>query len=355
MRMLVTGGAGFIGSALVRYLVDELEYETLNIDKLTYAGNLDSLSKIKNKSLHRFHQLDICNLNELKNIVSSYKPDKIFHLAAETHVDRSIDGPIDFINTNIIGTYNMLEAALEYFKSLPSAKKDSFLFLNVSTDEVFGELDNNPSNVFTELTSYSPNSPYSASKASADHMVNAWNKTFQLPTITTNCSNNYGPFHFPEKLIPLSIINALAGKSINIYGHGNQIRDWLFVEDHVKALYKIATEGAVGEKYNIGGNNEKQNIEVVSEICDFLDQSNIKKPTSIHSFKELITFVSDRPGHDFRYAIDSSKLTKDLGWMPQETFNSGLKKTINWFIDNKWWWEPIVASRYSGERLGTKE
>ena len=332
MKIIVTGGAGFIGSALVRMLINETEHEVLVLDKLTYAGNLLNLDLVKDHENFFFEKIDILNKEDIFKIFKTFNPDSVMHLAAESHVDRSIQGPLEFINTNIIGTFNLLEASRELLQNNTN-KIDKFRFLHVSTDEVFGDLaDTN--NFFTEETKYDPSSPYSASKASSDHLVRAWYRTYEVPILITNCSNNYGPYHFPEKLIPKSIKNALIGKDIPIYGKGQQIRDWLYVEDHAKALYKVLTGGVPGETYNIGANNEKSNIEVINLVCSILDK---KIPLREGSYKDLIVFVDDRPGHDFRYAIDSSKIKKELNWAPSESFETGLEKTIEWFIENKEW------------------
>lgn len=333
MKILVTGGAGFIGSAVVRHIINNTSDSIVNLDKLTYAGNLDSLADVTDSNRYVFERIDICNGRELDRIFYEHQPDAVMHLAAESHVDRSIDGPAAFIETNIIGTYTLLEAARHYWKDLADERKASFRFHHISTDEVYGDLEDSE-NLFTETTPYAPSSPYSASKASSDHLVRAWNRTYGLPTIITNCSNNYGPFHFPEKLIPLVILNALDGKPLPIYGKGTQIRDWLFVEDHARALYKVITTGQIGETYNIGGHNEKRNIEVVTKICELLDELHPAKNVSAKSYKELITFVQDRPGHDIRYAIDASKIQRELGWKPEETFESGIRKTVEWYLQN---------------------
>ncbi|WP_114785913.1 dTDP-glucose 4,6-dehydratase [Vibrio tetraodonis] len=354
MKILVTGGAGFIGSAVIRYIIEDTNDEVVNLDKLTYAGNLESLSKVSDHSRYRFEHADICDKKEVLRIFEKHQPDAVMHLAAESHVDRSIDGPAVFIETNILGTYTLLEAARKYWSGLESKRKSSFRFHHISTDEVYGDLDHS-SECFTEETCYEPSSPYSASKASSDHLVRAWMRTFDLPTLVTNCSNNYGPYHFPEKLIPLVILNSLAGKPLPLYGDGMQVRDWLFVEDHARALYKVITEGIVGETYNIGGHNEKTNLEVVKTICAILEDLVPNKPKGIHSYNELITFVRDRPGHDSRYAIDASKIERELGWRPQETFESGIRKTIEWYLNNKIWWTKVLDETYNLERLGYGE
>lgn len=329
MKFLVTGGAGFIGSAVVRFLINETEHEVLNFDKLTYAGNLKNIENISNSPRYRFIQGDICNSELVRNIFAEFKPDKVMHLAAESHVDRSITGPSEFIQTNIIGTYTMLEAALEYFNSLNDTQKNDFKFHHISTDEVYGELGD--TGLFTEATTYDPSSPYSASKASSDHLVRAWGRTYKLPTVITNCSNNYGPYHYPEKLIPLTITNAMKGLKLPVYGKGENIRDWLFVEDHARALYAVVTKGKSGETYNIGGESERKNIEVVRAICKILDNLIPESPYVPH--ENLITFVTDRAGHDFRYAIDCSKIKNELGWTPSVKFEEGLEKTVKWFLD----------------------
>ncbi|MDB2623052.1 dTDP-glucose 4,6-dehydratase [Luminiphilus sp.] len=356
MKILVTGGAGFIGSAVIRHIIENTDDSVVNLDKLTYAGNLESLSAVSSSKRYYFEQADICDRNELERILTIHQPDVVMHLAAESHVDRSIDGPIDFIRTNILGTYSLLEACRAYWQSLPEKKKLAFRFHHISTDEVYGDLDG-PEDIFTEETAYAPSSPYSASKASSDHLVRAWQRTYNLPTLVTNCSNNYGPFHFPEKLIPLMIINALEGKSLPVYGNGQQIRDWLYVEDHARALYLVATIGKVGDTYNIGGHNEKQNIDVVTTICELLEEF---VPSSCYSresgnpdgFKSLITYVADRPGHDVRYAIDASKIESELGWYPKESFETGIKKTVRWYLDNKMWWGNVLNGSYQLDRKG---
>ena len=353
MKILVTGGAGFIGSAVVRHIIENTQDSVVNLDKLTYAGNLESLKTVDSSERYTFEQVDICNRKELDRVFKSHKPDAVMHLAAESHVDRSITGPSDFIQTNIVGTYNLLEAARDYWNTLNNESKADFRFHHISTDEVYGDLPHPDEQhgelpLFTEQTSYAPSSPYSASKASSDHLVRAWLRTYGFPTIVTNCSNNYGPYHFPEKLIPLVILNALDGKELPIYGKGDQIRDWLYVEDHARALYKVVTEGKVGETYNIGGHNEKQNLEVVQTICEILD-TLVPKNTK---YAEQITYVTDRPGHDRRYAIDSSKMSEELNWAPVETFETGLRKTIEWYLVNQQWCKNVQDGSYQRERLG---
>lgn len=349
--IVITGGAGFIGSALIRFLLNETPHQIINIDKLTYAGNLLSLSSIEHSNNYTFIRADICDRKKMAEIFERYSPNIVMHLAAESHVDRSIDSAGIFIQTNIVGTYTLLDVAREYWSSLEDTNKNSFRFHHISTDEVYGDL-GGAENLFNENTAYDPSSPYSASKAGADHLVRAWHRTYGLPIIMTNCSNNYGPFHFPEKLIPLMILNALEGKYLPIYGDGSQIRDWLFVDDHVEALYKVATEGCTGESYNIGGNNELTNIEVVKIICRQLDQIITDKPNGISSFAELITFVEDRPGHDLRYAIDASKMEQQLNWKPRESFDSGIEKTINWYLKNLDWCKRVQDGSYQRQRLG---
>ena len=351
MKLLVTGGAGFIGSAVIRHIIENTQDEVVNIDKLTYAGNLESLAEVSDNSRYAFEQVDICNRTEVDRVMREYKPSAIMHLAAESHVDRSIDGPADFIETNIVGTYTLLEAARHYWLSLEAERRNNFRFHHISTDEVFGDLEG-PENLFTEQTPYAPSSPYSASKASSDHLVRAWHRTYGLPVLVTNCSNNYGPYHFPEKLIPLVILNALEGKPLPIYGKGEQIRDWLYVEDHARALYKVVTEGAVGETYNIGGHNEKRNIDVVHAICDLLEKLAPEKPAGLASYRDLVTFVTDRPGHDLRYAIDAGKIQTELGWIPKETFETGLRKTVHWYLNNLEWCQRVQDGSYKRERIG---
>lgn len=344
MRILVTGGAGFIGSAVIRHIIHNTNNEVLNVDKLTYAGNLESLISVSENPRYQFSQTDICDRSALDQLFNEFKPDAVMHLAAESHVDRSISGPYAFIETNIIGTYQLLEAARQYWSSLEAPSNENFRFHHISTDEVYGDLEGT-TDLFTETTPYSPSSPYSASKASSDHLVRAWNRTYGLPTIVTNCSNNYGPFHFPEKLIPLMILNALQAKPLPIYGNGQQIRDWLFVEDHARALYKVVSEGVVGETYNIGGHNEKANIEVVQCICELLEELSPTKPEGVAKYEDLITYVKDRPGHDVRYAIDATKIKNELNWVPEESFETGLRKTVEWYLNNSEW----VAHVQSGE------
>ena len=351
MKILITGGAGFIGSALIRYLINHTEHAVINVDKLTYAGNLDSLADIENISRYHFEPVDICNRNGIDRLLTHYQPDAIMHLAAESHVDRSIDGPADFIETNILGTYTLLEAARSYWSSLPTDKKSTFRFHHISTDEVYGDLDR-PEDFFTETTAYAPSSPYSASKASSDHLVRAWMRTFGLPVLITNCSNNYGPYHFPEKLIPLMTLNALEGKPLPVYGNGQQIRDWLFVEDHARALYLVVTQGVIGETYNIGGHNEMANLDVVNTLCQLLEKMAPNKPKGIQNYTDLITFVKDRPGHDLRYAIDADKIQQELGWTPVESFETGLKKTVQWYLDNQAWCKRVQDGSYQRQRLG---
>ncbi|WP_297791961.1 dTDP-glucose 4,6-dehydratase [uncultured Marinobacter sp.] len=347
MKLLVTGGAGFIGSAVVRHIIGNTGDSVVNLDKLTYAGNLESLAEESGSDRYAFEQVDICNRAELERVFEEHQPDAVMHLAAESHVDRSIDGPAAFIETNIVGTYTLLEVARQYWKGLTGERKEAFRFHHISTDEVYGDLEG-PEDLFTEQTPYAPSSPYSASKASSDHLVRAWYRTYGLPVLVTNCSNNYGPYHFPEKLIPLMILNALDGKPLPVYGKGDQVRDWLYVDDHARALYKVVTEGVIGETYNIGGHNEKQNIEVVHTICDLLTEL---APTD-RNYRELITHVADRPGHDLRYAIDASKIQRELGWAPDETFESGIRKTVQWYLSNLDWCRRVQDGSYQRERLG---
>jgi dTDP-glucose 4,6-dehydratase len=351
MKIIVTGGAGFIGSAVIRHLVNNTEDSVLNIDKLTYAGNLESLSEIDSSDRYTFVQADICDAEKMSQLFFDFEPDAVMHLAAESHVDRSIDGPAEFIQTNIIGTYTLLEASRAYWNGLETEAKKAFRFHHISTDEVYGDL-GSPEDLFTEDTPYAPSSPYSASKASSDHLVRAWNRTYGLPVVVTNCSNNYGPYHFPEKLIPLVILNALEAKPLPIYGKGEQIRDWLYVEDHARALYIVVSEGEVGETYNIGGHNEKQNIEVVTTVCNLLEELAPNKPRGLSHYIDLITYVADRPGHDIRYAIDASKMQEKLNWAPIETFETGMRKTVEWYLGNKVWAERVQDGSYARERLG---
>jgi dTDP-glucose 4,6-dehydratase len=350
LRIFVTGGAGFIGSALVRHLIGETDHSVLNVDALTYAGNLSSLGPIADSNRYKFARANICDPAAMKKLIEEFQPDVITHLAAESHVDRSIDGPADFIQTNIVGTFTLLSAALDYWRGLDEARQQAFRFHHISTDEVFGALGDE--GFFTEETPYDPRSPYSASKASSDHLVRSWHHTYGLPVLVTNCSNNYGPYHFPEKLIPLIIIKCLSGEPLPVYGKGANVRDWLYVEDHVRALTAVFERGVVGESYMIGGNSERNNLTVVETICTTLD--SIRPRADGKSYKEQISFVADRPGHDFRYAIDASKLRRDLGWTPQQTFESGIGRTIRWYLDNEAWWRPILGGAYAGERLGLK-
>ena len=346
MRILVTGGAGFIGSALVRHLVRDVGAEVLNVDKLTYAGNLASLKTIENAPNHRFLQADICDGAAMQAAFSEFRPDRVMHLAAESHVDRSITGAADFVQTNVMGTFQLLEAARRYWSGLEGAARDEFRFLHVSTDEVYGSLGDE--GLFHETTPYDPSSPYSASKAASDHLAIAWQRTYGLPVVVSNCSNNYGPYHFPEKLIPLIILNALEGRPLPVYGQGVNVRDWLYVEDHARALHLIASKGKVGEKYNVGGRNERRNIDVVTRVCQIMDK--LHPAGAPH--ERLITYVTDRPGHDARYAIDATRLETELGWKALENFDTGIEKTVAWYLENGWWWKPLREKVYSGERLG---
>jgi dTDP-glucose 4,6-dehydratase len=351
MRFIITGGAGFIGSAVIRHLIDDSSHEVLNLDKLTYAGNLESLSSVDSSDRYQFVQADICDADSLKNIFDDFQPDIVMHLAAESHVDRSIDGPAEFIQTNIVGTYQLLEVSRAYWQSHTGDKQAKFRFHHVSTDEVYGDL-GGTDDLFLETTSYEPSSPYSASKASSDHLVRAWNRTYGLPIVITNCSNNYGPYQFPEKLIPHMILNAISGKALPVYGDGLQIRDWLHVEDHARALVKVALEAKDGEAYNIGGHNEVKNIDVVKTLCALLEDLVPNKPQGKARYEDLITYVKDRPGHDVRYAIDASKIQRDLGWIPTETFETGLRKTVEWYLANQIWWQRVLDGDYRLGRLG---
>ena len=351
MKILVTGGAGFIGSALIRHIIQNTTHKVMNVDKLTYAGNLESLKGIADSERYEFQQVDICNKELISKLFESFKPNIVIHLAAESHVDRSIDHPDIFVQTNVFGTLNMLQCSRAYLSAVDDKENFFFRFHHVSTDEVFGDL-HDKDDFFTEQTRYEPSSPYSASKASSDHFVRAWGRTFNLPIVITNCSNNYGPYHFPEKLIPHMILNAIKGKHLPVYGDGLQIRDWLYVEDHVKAILKVALDGVNGETYNIGGHNEKTNIEVVNTICSLLEELSPIKPKGINHYNELVTFVKDRPGHDLRYAIDATKIQKELGWSPQETFESGLRKTVKWFLENEVWWDRVLTGEYKFTRIG---
>jgi dTDP-glucose 4,6-dehydratase len=351
MKILVTGGAGFIGSAVIRNIINNTTDNIVNLDKLTYAGNLESLSAVEKNERYSFEHVDICDRAELDRVFKQHQPDAVMHLAAESHVDRSIDNPAEFIETNIVGTYHLLEAARQYWNKSDEPLKSNFRFHHISTDEVYGDLDD-PEGLFTEKTAYAPSSPYSSSKASSDHLVRAWQRTYDLPTLISNCSNNYGPYHFPEKLIPLVILNALEGKPLPVYGNGMQVRDWLYVEDHARALYKVLSEGTAGETYNIGGHNEKANIEVVKTICTLLEELIPIKPAHIELYQDLIINVTDRPGHDVRYAIDASKIELELGWVPSETFETGLRKTVQWYLANGEWCKRVQDGSYQRERLG---
>ncbi len=353
-KLLITGGAGFIGSAVIRHIINNTDHHVVNVDKLTYAGNLESLTSIEDNERYVFEQVDICDASEIRRVFNEYQPDIVMHLAAESHVDRSIDGPGEFIQTNIVGTYVLLEEARDYWSNIDDNKKETFRFHHVSTDEVYGDL-KGMDDLFTEDTPYAPSSPYSAAKASSDHLVRAWQRTFKFPTLITNCSNNYGPYQFPEKLIPLIILNALEGKDLPIYGDGKQIRDWLYVDDHARALLHVALTGEIGETYNIGGHNEMQNIDVVKTVCSILDELIPSELDGIGNYKELITYVTDRAGHDVRYAIDASKIADELEWVPDETFESGIKKTIRWYLDNMTWCQHVQDGSYMRERLGVIE
>lgn len=346
-RVLVTGGAGFIGSALVRHLIANTEHHVLNLDKVTYAGNLSSLESVADDPRYAFVRADICDAAAVRSALEQFRPDIVTHLAAESHVDRSIDGPAAFVQTNVVGTSVMLSETLAYWRSLPVDRRDAFRFHHISTDEVFGSL--GAEGFFSETTAYDPRSPYSASKAGSDHLVSAWGHTYGLPVLITNCSNNYGPYHFPEKLIPLTILNALQEKPLPVYGQGLNVRDWLYVEDHVRALTRVFEAGRPGESYIIGGHSERTNIEVVRAICACLDRL---QPRAQGRYEDLITFVADRPGHDLRYAIDPTKINNELGWRASESFETGIEKTVRWYLDNGWWWRPILAKTYAGERLG---
>lgn len=357
MKILVSGGAGFIGSAVIRHIIENTADSVINVDKLTYAGNLNSLATVLPSERYVFCQVDICDQAALGEVFQEHRPDAVMHLAAESHVDRSIDGPGEFIQTNIVGTYQLLTIARKYWQGLAQEKQPAFVFHHVSTDEVYGDLEG-AEGFFTEETAYDPSSPYSASKASSDHLVRAWYRTYGLPVVITNCSNNYGPYHFPEKLIPHMILNALKGMPLPVYGDGTQVRDWLYVEDHARALYKVITEGKIGETYNIGGHNEKKNIEVVQSICALLEELAPGNPNSTASgrgYAKLIKFVKDRPGHDLRYAIDASKIENELAWRPQESFESGLRKTVGWYLENSDWWQAVLDGSYQLQRLGAEE
>lgn len=354
MKILVTGGAGFIGSAVIRHVLGHTADSVVNVDKLTYAGNIESLASVSSSARYAFERVDICDRAEIERVFRDHQPDVVMHLAAESHVDRSIDGPAVFIQTNVVGTYCLLETARDYWKRLDSSRKAAFRFHHVSTDEVYGDL--GASGVpFTEDTPYAPSSPYSASKAGADHLVRAWNRTYGLPVLMTNCSNNYGPYHFPEKLIPLMILNALEGKPLPVYGKGDQVRDWLYVEDHARALHCVITQAKVGEAYNIGGCNERRNIDVVHALCEVLEDLAPQKPAGVRRYEDLITHVQDRPGHDQRYAIDASKIRRDLSWSPRETFESGIFKTVRWYLDHRDWCARVQDGSYRRERLGISQ
>ncbi len=344
MKILVTGGAGFIGSAVIRLLVAD-QVDVLNVDALTYAGNLESLASVEGSPNYRFLRANVCDAQAMASAINDFQPDAVMHLAAESHVDRSIDGPAEFIQTNIVGTYTLLEVARQYWNGLDTDRRAAFRFHHISTDEVYGDL-GNTTDLFLESTPYDPSSPYSASKASSDHLVRAWHRTYGLPVLITNCSNNYGPFHFPEKLIPLMILNGLSGKPLPVYGAGQQIRDWLYVEDHARALYRVVGAGQVGQTYNIGGHNEKKNLDVVYAICDLLEELAPDKPEGVENYRDLVTYVKDRPGHDIRYAIDAGKIQRELGWVPVESFETGLRKTVQWFIDNQTWVDNVTSGEY---------
>lgn len=352
MKLFVTGGAGFIGSSVVRHILQFTDFRVVNIDSLTYAGNLESLKIVTGNQRYQFEKIDICDVRALNHAFQKHQPSAVMHLAAESHVDRSIDWPDNFIGTNIVGTYNLLQESIRYFRNLSEKNKVDFRFHHISTDEVFGDL-KNTKQLFTEKSIYAPSSPYSASKASSDHLVRAWGRTYGLPVIITHCSNNYGPYHFPEKFIPHIIINALKGNVLPIYGDGTQIRDWLYVEDHANALLKVIEGGRIGETYNIGGNNEKKNLDVVEAICSLLEELAPQKPPKVRRYHDLIRFMPDRPGHDMRYAVDSSKIQQELGWSPKETFTSGLRKTVQWYLDNPEWWQRVLSGEYKLERLGS--
>ncbi|MBP6366721.1 MAG: dTDP-glucose 4,6-dehydratase [Nitrosomonas sp.] len=354
-NILVTGGAGFIGSAVVRHIILNTQDSVVTVDKLTYAGNMESLATVSQNPRHAFEQVDICDVKALENVFRRHRIDLVMHLAAESHVDRSIDSPGEFIQTNVVGTFTLLNVAMRYFEKLPHDRADAFRFHHISTDEVFGDLGDTAEALFKEDTAYAPSSPYSASKAASDHLVRAWYRTYGLPAIVTNCSNNYGPYHFPEKMIPHMIINALHGKSLPVYGDGTQVRDWLYVEDHARALYTVLTKGETGQTYNIGGHNEKKNIEVVMDICRLLeDVAPSRKQRNLARYEDLVTFVKDRPGHDKRYAIDAGKIERDLGWTPYETYETGLAKTVKWYLDNEVWWQRVLSGDYRLERLGSR-